>query len=74
MSTTRLDCKYAEWRRTVTGRLHPSGDGRCVKQVAVPLLPASMPVHLRPRELTRPSGYYISRNDPPCECPLKEAK
>lgn len=26
---TCLGCKYAEWYRTETGRLSPSGDGKC---------------------------------------------
>jgi len=23
------ECKYADWNRTTSGRLHPSGDGFC---------------------------------------------
>jgi hypothetical protein len=23
------ECKFAEWKRTAAGRLHPSGEGRC---------------------------------------------
>lgn len=36
------DCKYAEWDRTKTGRLSPSGNGRCIYPYKVPKLPASM--------------------------------
>lgn len=35
-------CKHADWFRTNSGRLHPSGDGRCKKEVKIPKLPASM--------------------------------
>ena len=35
-------CKYADWRRTSSGRLHPSGDGECRYPYKVPALPASM--------------------------------
>ena len=37
-----LNCKYADWRRTGAGRLHPSGDGRCQYPWKTPPLPASM--------------------------------
>ena len=36
------DCKHAEWRRTASGRLHPSGDGKCTVPYKVPPLPACM--------------------------------
>ena len=39
---TCLGCKYAEWNRTKTGALHPSGDGRCTFPWKMPPLPASM--------------------------------
>lgn len=38
-------CKYAQWERTVSGKLHPSGRGVCTFQVKVPTLPASMRYH-----------------------------
>ena len=34
-------CVHANWKRTAQGRLHPSGDGRCTKEVKHPPLPAS---------------------------------
>jgi hypothetical protein len=33
------DCIYADWQRTATGRLHPSGDGKCRKIICIPKLP-----------------------------------
>lgn len=35
------DCKHAAWQRTTTGRLHPSGDGMCLKVVVIPPIPAA---------------------------------
>jgi hypothetical protein len=35
-------CKYAKWEKTVAGRLHPSGMGRCTFPWKMPPLPASM--------------------------------
>ncbi len=35
-------CKYADWRRTKSGALHPSGDGKCTFGYKVPVLPQSM--------------------------------
>ena len=35
-------CKHAEWYRTKTGALHPSGDGMCTWTFVPPKLPASM--------------------------------
>lgn len=37
-----MGCKYAEWERTVVGRLHPNGEGRCTCPYKIPPLPASM--------------------------------
>lgn len=36
------ECKYAEWVRTSSGRLHPSGDGMCKYPYKIPAPPASM--------------------------------
>jgi hypothetical protein len=33
------DCIYADWQRTESGRLHPSGDGKCQKIIVIPKLP-----------------------------------
>jgi hypothetical protein len=53
------DCKYAEWRRTKSGALHPSGDGKCTFEYKLPPLPASR------TWLTRPfaSSGFISRRE-----------
>jgi hypothetical protein len=36
------DCKWAQWRRTKAGKLHPSGDGSCAYPFKMPPLPQSM--------------------------------
>jgi hypothetical protein len=45
-----LGCKYADWKRTKSGHLHPSGGGSCRYPVKLPKLPASMcwPLNLEP--------------------------
>lgn len=35
------DCKYALWKRTAAGKLHPSGDGKCEYPWKMPALPAA---------------------------------
>lgn len=61
-----LTCAHAEWRKTVTGRLHPSGDGKCRYEVTVPI-PASTPTWGYGRQATDTStitikGGYIRRH------------
>lgn len=34
-------CVFAKWDTTASGRLHPSGDGKCTKEFKVPPLPAA---------------------------------
>lgn len=41
-------CQHAQWDRTTTGRLHPSGDGACTYKVKPIVVPACWPVHQRP--------------------------
>lgn len=50
---TCMRCKYAEWKKTAAGKLHPSGDGRCLYVYRIPPVPACM--------------YWIGGGDPvPC--------
>ena len=54
-----IGCKYADWKRTKNGRLHPSGEGRCRYEMKVPQLPnAFFWMHLSSPEL---DGGRISR-------------
>ena len=53
------DCKYALWDKTETGRLHPSGGGRCKYPYKVPALPQAF--HWMYHEAPEPLGGYISR-------------
>ena len=54
------DCKHAQWDRTMSGRLHPSGAGRCGYEYQVPPLPASWYWTLG--GAPRPAGGYINRH------------
>lgn len=60
MSTSCVGCQYAEWDRTRTGRLSPSGDGRCLFEWAPPPLPSSKYFFTAPIVL----GGSISRRKP----------
>lgn len=70
-----LTCKLAEWKRTITGRLHPSGDGKCGwKPPHIPI-PAAM--YWIGRQLDgspSPTGGYINRTmvDTITECETYE--
>lgn len=52
-------CKYARWDRTGTGRLSPTGDGRCDYKYQTPELPPSM--YWLGRLPPAPSGGAINR-------------
>lgn len=56
------DCIFADWKRTASGRLHPSGDGRCKKVIKIPELPQSF-YWLGMRDSPRPDGGYINRRE-----------
>lgn len=64
------DCKYASWRITDKGRLHPSGDGKCAYVFVMPMLPsAKYWIGGEPR----PSGGNINRRrDLREDCPVFE--
>lgn len=62
-------CRHAEWKRTVSGRQHPSGDGRCAKIISIPALPAAYCWTSVPA----PFGGYINRKESLKEhCPYFE--
>lgn len=61
-----VGCKYALWVKTTKGRMHPSGDGRCVYPYKIPVLPKSM--HWTFREPAPNGGYINRRQDLPDHC------
>lgn len=70
---TCIGCKYASWRRTANGRLHPSGDGECTYEVKMPVLPVSRCFIGGPPE---PHGGFIDRkreHKDHCECYVPES-
>jgi hypothetical protein len=55
-------CKFAKWKRTAAGKLHPDKSGRCTRLIAHPLearLPAAFYWITQPS----PSGGYIKRGE-----------
>ena len=64
-------CKYANWYRTVAGKLHPSGNGKCMFNWKINPLPAAFFFYTSPT----PSGGSINRREEFKEhCPCYEAK
>jgi len=55
---TCTGCKYADWRKTSNGRLHPSGIGRCAFLWTAPRLPAAFYFI---NGIPKPSGGMIDR-------------
>lgn len=68
---TCINCRFAKWDRTESGRLSPSGSGRCIWQMPQIKVPKAM-YHHAP---LKPSGGYIDRHDPAryADCPAWEA-
>jgi hypothetical protein len=66
-------CEHANWKRTKTGALHPSGDGHCGFEVKLPVLPAAKYWSLRGfvagglinrrTELQQHCAHYKRKND-----------
>jgi len=67
-------CKYAEWKKTASGKLHPSGEGRCNYPWKMPKLPQAFYWIFHGDPI--PSGGYINRRkDFEEHCPYyQEAK
>lgn len=62
-------CKYAEWKLTGIGHLHPSGDGKCTYEWKLPPLPQSMSWTGFLGTSPKPYGGQISRKrDLPDHC------
>lgn len=64
------DCKWANWKRTVTGRLHPDKTGRCTFVVRIPVLPLAFRWGHGTGSTPNLGGGYIERkHDFPDHCP-----
>jgi hypothetical protein len=72
-------CKWAEWKKTANGRLHPSGDGLCAFPVKAPVLPSCISGSYGLRDIRRDmesAHRGISRNRElrdHCPCYAQEA-
>jgi hypothetical protein len=67
-----IDCKYAEWDRDKTGKLHISGEGKCKYPCKLPVLPNSRYWLTLPT----PCGGFIHRlhkYKKPCPCYIKKS-
>ena len=60
---TCMTCCFSNWQKTKNGRLHPSGDGRCMwklPEIALPIA-YSYPGNMDRKSVPSPSGGYINR-------------
>lgn len=58
------ECHFAVWRKTKTGKLHPSGEGKCTCK---PWEKWQIPVayyYIHSRKIIPPEGGYINRRTP----------
>lgn len=62
-----IGCKYAEWKRTKAGRLHPDGDGECTYEVKIPKLPNAK--HWAPYEPSTTHGFISRKKEFSTNCP-----
>lgn len=64
-----LDCKFAEWRRTSNGRLHPDKTGVCTYKARVPIMPAAIgDYHIRNVGHAMKGHQGIERDKPYTSC------
>jgi hypothetical protein len=55
-------CKFADWKRTKNGRLHPGKQGRCTFEWVPPPLPAAFYYfHGIKGSFPKPNGGWIER-------------
>lgn len=71
MTNSCMNCGLANWHRTKTGALHPSGDGRCTWKFVPAAIPKS---RYYVGGYSEPSGGNIDRKSPCTDCPTWEAK
>jgi len=72
-----LNCKFAEWRRTANGRLHPDQTGRCRWVMPDIKIPSAFYWNgfIGRKEVPAPcGGGFIERDLPHADCPTWEAK
>lgn len=68
MSNICMTCKFADWKRTAAGRLHPDGQGRCRWQMPEITLPKAF-YYVGYHSTPKPSGGQIERkHDDEREC------
>ena len=65
------ECAYANWQRTKSGSLHPSGEGRCGKKIELPQLPKAFYWSSEPYLC---GGYINRREELKDHCPYWQQK
>lgn len=67
-----MNCEHANWFRTDTGRLHPTGNGKCQWKYTPQPIPAAFYWSVNtPRG---PYGGAINRREPITYCQIHKAK
>jgi hypothetical protein len=63
MTNVCTTCRFASWDKTASGRLHPSGDGRCTWEVPSINLPIAFYFvgSVDRHNIPQPSGGSINR-------------
>jgi hypothetical protein len=64
-----LHCKYAEWKRTVNGRINPHQVGRCTYEIKVTLPSAFFWDGFGENRKPPVRGGWIDRKAPKEKCP-----
>jgi hypothetical protein len=73
MNNPCIGCRFADWKRTAAGRLHPDKTGRCTFQPII-ILPLAAGSYSRREIDLRINGYrFIERGAYPLgECDVRE--
>lgn len=62
-------CKWAEWKKTSAGNLHPSGDGACTFPIKLPVTPLAFRWGWAEKPPTPYGGRITRRIDFKDHCP-----
>ena len=69
------ECAHAEWFRTKSGSLHPSGEGKCGKRIELPQLPPAFYWSTQPYlPLLICGGHINRRKELQDHCPYWQQK
>ncbi len=63
------NCKWAEWKRTAAGKLHPDRAGRCQFEIKIPVLPLAFRWGYQTTKPNISGGYIQRKEELPDHCP-----